>query len=131
MEPWDGPAAMVFTDGKLIGATLDRNGLRPARWIVTTDDRVILSSEVGVLDVPPGEIRQKGRLQPGRMLLVDTEEQRIIDDQEAKNDVSNRWPYAKWLNANVDNVDRFPEARAGHGRRASSIASDCAEERRT
>ena len=110
MEPWDGPAAMVFTDGKLIGATLDRNGLRPARWIITTDDRVILSSEVGVLDVPPGEIRQKGRLQPGRMLLVDTEEQRIIDDQEAKNDVANRWPYAKWLNANVDNVDRFPEA---------------------
>jgi len=111
MEPWDGPAAMVFSDGHLVGATLDRNGLRPARWIVTTDDRVILSSEVGVLDVPPAEIRQKGRLQPGRMLLVDTQEQRIIDDQEAKNDVANRWPYAKWLKANVDNLDRFPEAQ--------------------
>ncbi len=109
MEPWDGPAAIVFTDGHLVGATLDRNGLRPARFIVTTDDRVILSSEVGVLDVPPGEIRQKGRLQPGRMLLVDTQEQRIIDDAEAKNDVANRWPYAKWLNANVDNLERFPE----------------------
>ena len=109
MEPWDGPAAIVFTDGHLVGATLDRNGLRPARWLVTTDDRVILSSEVGVLDIPPAEIRQKGRLQPGRMLLVDTQEKRIIDDHEAKNDVANRWPYAKWLKANVDNLERFPD----------------------
>ncbi|MBL8786479.1 MAG: glutamate synthase large subunit, partial [Deltaproteobacteria bacterium] len=112
MEPWDGPAAIVFTDGNLVGATLDRNGLRPARYIVTTDDRVILSSEVGVLDIPPSEIRQKGRLQPGRMLLVDTQEQRIIDDAEAKNDVASRWPYAKWLKANVDKLERFPDAPA-------------------
>jgi glutamate synthase (NADPH/NADH) large chain len=112
MEPWDGPAAIVFTDGHLVGATLDRNGLRPARYIVTTDDRVILSSEVGVLDIAPSEIRQKGRLQPGRMLLVDTEEQRIIDDAEAKNDVAHRWPYAKWLKANVDNLELLPEAPA-------------------
>ncbi|MCC6621705.1 MAG: glutamate synthase large subunit [Deltaproteobacteria bacterium] len=110
MEPWDGPAAIVFTDGQLVGATLDRNGLRPARWIVTNDDRVILSSEAGVIDVPPGDIRQKGRLQPGRMLLVDTQEQRIIDDAEAKNDVANRWPYAKWLRANVDRIENFPDA---------------------
>jgi len=101
---------MVFTDGHLVGATLDRNGLRPARWIVTTDDRVILSSEVGVIDVPPADIKQKGRLSPGRMLLVDTQEKKIIDDTEAKNDIANRWPYAKWLKANVDNLERFVEA---------------------
>ena len=110
MEPWDGPAAIVFTDGHRVGATLDRNGLRPARYIVTSDDRVILSSEAGVIDVAPGDIKQKGRLQPGRMLLVDTQEGRIIDDSEAKSEVANRWPYAKWLKANVDLLEQLPAA---------------------
>ncbi|HRE91471.1 MAG TPA: glutamate synthase central domain-containing protein, partial [Myxococcota bacterium] len=109
MEPWDGPAAIVFTDGHRVGATLDRNGLRPARYIVTSDDRVILSSEVGVLDIAPSDIRQKGRLQPGKTLLVDMQEQRIIDDAEAKNDVATRWPYARWLKANVDSLELMPD----------------------
>src|SRR5213076_2397180 len=74
VEPWDGPAVIVFSDGQLVGATLDRNGLRPARWTITTDDRVILASETGVIDVPPERVRAKGRLQPGRMFVVDTAE---------------------------------------------------------
>jgi len=108
MEPWDGPAAIVFTDGHLIGATLDRNGLRPARWLVTNDDRVFLSSEVGVVDVEATEVRAKGRLQPGRMFLVDTAERRIISDDEAKREVSTRWPYRRWLDSNLFNLDDLP-----------------------
>jgi glutamate synthase (NADPH/NADH) large chain len=81
LEPWDGPAAIAFTDGQLIGATLDRNGLRPARYLVTEDDRIILASEMGVIDVPAAQVRRKGRLTPGRMLLVDTEEGRILEDE--------------------------------------------------
>ncbi|PKN57525.1 MAG: glutamate synthase large subunit [Deltaproteobacteria bacterium HGW-Deltaproteobacteria-14] len=108
MEPWDGPAAIVFTDGHLIGATLDRNGLRPARWLVTNDDRVILSSEVGVVDIEPMDVRAKGRLQPGRMFLVDTTEGRIISDDEAKREVSTRWPYRRWLDSNLYNLDDVP-----------------------
>ncbi len=84
MEPWDGPAAMAFTDGRQIGATLDRNGLRPARYIVTDDDYVVMASEVGVLDIPESKIIKKWRLQPGKMLLVDTEQGRIIDDDGAQ-----------------------------------------------
>ena len=84
MEPWDGPAAMAFTDGRQIGATLDRNGLRPARFIVTDDDYVVMASEVGVLDIPERKIVKKWRLQPGKMLLVDIEQGRIIDDDELK-----------------------------------------------
>ena len=84
MEPWDGPAAVAFTDGRVIGATLDRNGLRPARYLVTQDDLVIMASETGVLPVKPEEVQYKGRLQPGRMLLVDTVEGRIIPDEEIK-----------------------------------------------
>src|SRR4029077_1627034 len=79
MEPWDGPASITFTDGKCIAAVLDRNGLRPSRYYVTKDDLVVMASEVGVLDIPPDQILMKGRLQPGRMLLIDTEEGRIID----------------------------------------------------
>ena len=97
MEPWDGPAAIAFTDGKQIGATLDRNGLRPARYIVTKDDRVIMASEVGVLPVPEEEIIQKWRLQPGKMLLIDLEEGRIISDDEIKQQLSSAKPYRKWL----------------------------------
>ena len=84
MEPWDGPAAIAFTDGRVIGATLDRNGLRPARYVVTHDDLVIMASETGVLDVPPEHVKKKGRLQPGKMFLVDTVEGRIVSDKEIK-----------------------------------------------
>ena len=97
MEPWDGPAAIAFTDGRQIGGTLDRNGLRPARWLVTADDRVIMASEAGVLPIPEGEIVQKWRLQPGKMLLVDLEQGRIISDEEIKAQLAKQHPYAKWL----------------------------------
>ncbi|HEX3717722.1 MAG TPA: glutamate synthase large subunit [Verrucomicrobiae bacterium] len=98
MEPWDGPASIAFTDGKQIGAVLDRNGLRPSRYYVTTDDLVIMASEVGVLDVPPEKVLQKGRLQPGRMFLVDTEEGRIVADEELKLKIATEQPYRQWLN---------------------------------
>jgi glutamate synthase (NADPH/NADH) large chain len=97
MEPWDGPAAIVFTDGRQIGGTLDRNGLRPARWFVTKDGRVIMASEAGVLPIPESEIVQKWRLQPGKMLLVDLAEGRIIADDEIKAQLAKKHPYAKWL----------------------------------
>ena len=100
MEPWDGPAAMVFTDGVLVGGTLDRNGLRPARYVITTDGLAILSSEVGVIDFPPERIQQKGRLQPGRMFLIDTEAGRIITDNEVKGKIARQKPYRRWLEEN-------------------------------
>jgi glutamate synthase (NADPH/NADH) large chain len=97
MEPWDGPAAMVFTDGKQIGATLDRNGLRPARYVVTDDDIVVLASESGVLPFPENKIVKKWRLQPGRMFLIDLEQGRIVDDEELKNQYANARPYRQWI----------------------------------
>ena len=100
MEPWDGPAAMVFTDGRLLGGTLDRNGLRPSRYTVTTDGLVILASETGVIEFPPEKIRTRGRLQPGKMFLVDTGEGRIITDNEIKGKVARQKPYRRWLNEN-------------------------------
>ncbi len=112
MEPWDGPAAIAFTDGVRIGATLDRNGLRPARWMETDDDKVILASETGVLEVPPERVRRKGRLQPGRMFLVDTEEGRIVEDDELKRDITGRWPYRRWLDKNVFTFDELPSVPA-------------------
>ena len=112
VEPWDGPAAIVFSDGQLVGATLDRNGLRPARWLLTTDDRVILASETGVIDVPPDQVRSKGRLKPGMMFVVDTAEGRIVDDGELKRDVAGRFPYLKWLDNNVFEMSDFPDAPA-------------------
>jgi glutamate synthase (NADPH) large chain len=112
MEPWDGPAAITFTDGKLVGATLDRNGLRPARYVITDDDRVILASEAGVLDIAPESIKRKGRLQPGRMFLVDTEEGCVVEDDEVKKDITSRWPYRKWLEQNVFTFDDVPPAAA-------------------
>ena len=112
MEPWDGPAALCFTDGTLIGATLDRNGLRPLRWVVTEDDRVILASEAGVVDVPAALVREKGRLQPGRMFIVDTGEGRILDDDAVKGEIVSRWPYARWLKQNVFRLDDVRGARA-------------------
>jgi len=110
MEPWDGPAAIVFSDGHLVGATLDRNGLRPARYLVTTDDRVILASEAGVLDVPPHMVRARGRLSPGRMFLIDTASGRIVDDEEVKREVSGRFPYGRWLRDNVFELPDVPAA---------------------
>jgi glutamate synthase domain-containing protein 2/glutamate synthase domain-containing protein 1/glutamate synthase domain-containing protein 3 len=100
MEPWDGPAAVCFTDGRMIGAKLDRNGLRPGRFVVTNRGLVIMASEAGVLPVDPEEVRFKGRLEPGRMLLVDTEKGRIIPDEEIKKQLAARQPYAKWLKEN-------------------------------
>ena len=99
-EPWDGPAAMVFTDGRMVGGTLDRNGLRPGRYVVTTDGLVVLASEVGVIEFPPEKICTKGRLCPGRMFLVDTVEQRIVSDSEIKSRIARRKPYRRWLNQN-------------------------------
>src|SRR5437867_7314388 len=97
MEPWDGPAAMAFTDGRQIGATLDRNGLRPARYVVTNDDVVVLASEAGALPFPADKIRAKGRLEPGRMLLVNTTQGRILDDVELKHNLATPRPYRKWI----------------------------------
>jgi hypothetical protein len=97
LEPWDGPAAMVFTDGKQIGATLDRNGLRPARYIVTDDDLVVMASESGVLPIPEPRIVKKWRLQPGRMFLIDLEQGRIVDDEELKNQFAFAKPYRQWI----------------------------------
>ncbi|MGD0899808.1 MAG: glutamate synthase large subunit [Thermoguttaceae bacterium] len=100
MEPWDGPAAMIFTDGRLVGGTLDRNGLRPSRYLVTTDGLVVLASETGVIEFPPEKIERKGRLQPGRMFLVDTEEGRIVEDNEIKGKITRQKPYRRWLEEN-------------------------------
>jgi len=100
MEPWDGPAAIVFTDGRIIGGTLDRNGLRPCRYLVTTDGLVIMASEAGVVEFPPEKIQRKGRLQPGHMFLVDTVEGRIISDNEVKSKVARQKPYRRWLDEN-------------------------------
>jgi glutamate synthase domain-containing protein 2/glutamate synthase domain-containing protein 1/glutamate synthase domain-containing protein 3 len=100
MEPWDGPAAMVFTDGRIVGGTLDRNGLRPCRYLVTTDGLVIMASESGVVQFPPEKISKKGRLQPGHMFLVDTVEGRIISDSEIKSKIARQKPYRRWLDGN-------------------------------
>lgn len=100
MEPWDGPAAMLFTDGRLVGGTLDRNGLRPCRYTITTDGLVVMASETGVVEFSPERISQKGRLQPGKMFLVDTEEGRIITDNEIKGRIARQKPYRRWLEEN-------------------------------
>ena len=115
MEPWDGPAAIAFTDGRSIGATLDRNGLRPARYLVTQDDLVIMASESGVLPVPPEQVVRKGRLQPGKMLLVDTVEGRIISDQEIKRSLYGRNPYQLWLKENQITLEQLHEPPREHG----------------
>src|SRR3546814_18893 len=97
MEPWDGPASITFTDGKFIGATLDRNGLRPSRYLVTNDDYVVMASESGVLDIDPAKVVLKGRLQPGKMFVADLDQGRIISDDELKKDICSRKPYREWL----------------------------------
>src|SRR5436190_605941 len=109
MEPWDGPACIAFTDGTVIGAVLDRNGLRPSRYWVTEDGLVVLASEVGVLDLDPTTVVRKGRLQPGRMFLVDTDEGRILDDDEIKSALAAEHPYAEWLHAGLIHLEELPE----------------------
>ena len=109
MEPWDGPAAVCFTDGTLIGATLDRNGLRPGRYWVSDDGLVVFASEAGVIDIPQSKVIAKGRLQPGRMLLVDMAEHRLIDDDEIKSSLAAEHPYAEWLEAGRIDLDELPD----------------------
>lgn len=115
MEPWDGPASMAFCDGRYMGALLDRNGLRPSRFWVTKDDLVIMASETGVLDVPPENVISKGRLQPGKMFLVDTKEGRIIDDTEIKHTYATRQSYGAWLDDQVVELESLPEAKKVYG----------------
>ncbi len=115
MEPWDGPAAIAFTDGKVIGATLDRNGLRPGRYVITKDDMVVLASEAGVLNIPAENVKKKGRLQPGKMFLVDTVEKRVVSDKEIKKRLADRQPYAEWLSENQITLDQLPEPSRVHG----------------
>jgi glutamate synthase (ferredoxin) len=110
MEPWDGPASVAFTDGRQIGAILDRNGLRPSRFYVTKDGLVIMASEAGVLDIPPDQVVRKGRLQPGRMFLVDTAEGRIIEDEEIKREICRAHPYREWLNQHLVHLSDLPAA---------------------
>ena len=108
MEPWDGPAAMAFSDGVVIGGVLDRNGLRPSRYYVTKDDKVVMASEVGVMDIKPENVKYKGRLEPGKMLLIDTEAQRIISDEELKKRVSIAHPYAEWNERHIVHLNDIP-----------------------
>jgi glutamate synthase (NADPH/NADH) large chain len=108
MEPWDGPAAVAFTDGRVIGAKLDRNGLRPGRYLVTDDGLVVMASEAGVLPIKPETVRMKGRLAPGRMLLVDTEQKRLISDEEVKEQLASRQPYGQWVKENQITLDDLP-----------------------
>ena len=110
MEPWDGPASIPFTDGTVVGAVLDRNGLRPSRYTVTRDDRVIMASETGVLDIAPEDVLRKGRLEPGRMFLVDTAEGRIVEDAEIKARIAGRRPYGRWVRDNLHSLSDLPEA---------------------
>jgi len=109
MEPWDGPAAVAFTDGRVIGAVLDRNGLRPARYLVTDDDLVVMASETGVIDIAPEHIIEKGRLQPGKMFLVDLQQGRIISDEELKHTIATAHPYRQWLEQNRITLQQLPD----------------------
>ncbi len=110
IEPWDGPAAVCFTDGRVIGATLDRNGLRPGRWVETTDGMVVLGSEIGLLDIPPERIKRLGRLQPGKLFLVDLEKHRIVEDDEVKHEIASAQPYGEWFNNASVHFDDLPTA---------------------
>jgi glutamate synthase domain-containing protein 2/glutamate synthase domain-containing protein 1/glutamate synthase domain-containing protein 3 len=112
MEPWDGPASVAFTDGRVIGATLDRNGLRPGRWVETVDGLVVLGSEIGLLDIPAERIRRLGRLQPGKLFLVDLERGRIVEDGEVKREISTRRPYGEWYVRNSVHFDDLPPSEA-------------------
>ena len=122
MEPWDGPAAMAFSDGRQIGATLDRNGLRPARYFVTKDDLVVMSSEAGVLPVPEETIVQKWRLQPGKMLLIDLEKGRIVSDEELKAEIAASNPYETWLKRTQILVSDLPLPKSRAPAKKSNVA---------
>lgn len=111
MEPWDGPAALLFCDGRYAGGMLDRNGLRPARYAITKDGMMVVSSEVGVLDIPPQDIKEKGRLQPGKMIMIDTQEGRVIHDEELKKLLAAEFPYRKWLQENRVELDKLKSGR--------------------
>ncbi len=121
MEPWDGPAAVAFTDGRQIGATLDRNGLRPARYVQTSDDLVLMASEMGVLDIPQEKIVKKWRLQPGKMLLIDLEQGRIISDLELKQQLSKQQPYRQWLSRTQTRIEDLPDIEAAPPQAACSL----------
>ncbi|MBT6102462.1 MAG: glutamate synthase subunit alpha, partial [Verrucomicrobia bacterium] len=121
MEPWDGPASIAFTDGKYIGAVLDRNGLRPSRYYLTHDDRVIMASEVGVIPIDPANVKAKGRLQPGRMFLVDFEKGTMVPDEEIKADFSTRRPYGEWLRNQRIELDDLAAAGDAHGLAADTL----------
>ena len=108
IEPWDGPACVTFTDGTVLGAVLDRNGLRPGRWWLTTDDTVVLASEAGVLPIPPEKVLERGRLQPGRMFLVDTDQGRILNDAEVKGALAAEHPYRDWVHAGLMRLADLP-----------------------
>jgi len=132
VEPWDGPAAVAFTDGRSIGATLDRNGLRPGRWLETRDGWVVFASEAGVLDVDPADVVAKGRLHPGKLLFVDVEGGRIVGDHELKSELADRQPYGKWLSERVvrieDIEDRCPRVPRVEPLRAKQLAFGWSEE---
>ncbi len=123
MEPWDGPASIAFTDGHYIGAVLDRNGLRPSRYYLTHDDRVIMASEVGVVDVDPAEVKHKGRLQPGKMFLIDFDQGRLIPDDELKKDFSTRRPYGQWLSNQEIKLSELGCDKEAHGFNPETIIS--------
>src|SRR5439155_3557085 len=107
-EQCDGPASVAFTDGRVVGATLHRNGLRPGRWVETTDGYVVLGSESALLDIPPAEVRRLGRLQPGKLFLVDLERGRIVEDEEVKREVSTQQPYGEWYARNAVHISELP-----------------------
>jgi len=111
MEPWDGPAALFFTDGKQIGATLDRNGLRPSRYCITNDDKLIIASEVGVIDIPAEKIIKKGRLEPGKMLIADLEANKILFDEDIKSEICEDKPYFNWIKEHRIKLRLLPESK--------------------
>jgi len=115
MEPWDGPASIAFTDGRCIGAVLDRNGLRPSRYLITKDDLVIMASEAGVLPIEPERVAVKGRLQPGKIFLIDTEAGVIVDDEGLKNEYAKQQPYVQWIKDNVVDIESLPTPKKIHG----------------
>jgi glutamate synthase (NADPH/NADH) large chain len=111
MEPWDGPAALMFSDGRYAGGMLDRNGLRPSRYLITNNDMMVVASEVGVLDFDPSEIKQKGRLQPGKILMIDTEEGKIYYDGDLKAQLAAEHPYRDWLHTNRIQLEKLKSGR--------------------
>ena len=125
MEPWDGPATVPFTDGRYIGAVLDRNGLRPSRYTITKDGFVVLASETGVIDIDPENVHEKGRVQPGKMFLVDLKEKRVISDEEMKSEMAKSKPYQQWLDMNLYNIDKLPKPS---GESTSSYAATLSQE---